>query len=949
MPFIKPPESDYPASCNREKMPRKFKEIHVVSNTHWDREFRFPFQRTRMFLVQMIDYLLYLLEDKPEYASYTMDAHTILVEDYLEIRPENRGRIEKLVKDRRLFLGPWYTLPDIPNIGQESVIRNLIYGHKVSKEFGHTMKIGYTPCSWGQTGQLPQIYAGFDIDTILFYRGISPHECTSEFIWEGVDGTRALAHRFALFARYNYYYLVFRKITYGLDINDRRWWWGQCGETPFKSADAEARYATVELLQPDILYQKDRLNPALEEMLNIEGGQYFGPFFLAMHGHDISWPHPLEPAVIRDADNALDETTVIHSDLERYFATLKENLDLSKLPLLKGERRTNLKEGYWTYLLPGTISARTRLKKENFQAEMLLVHQAEPAATLAWLLGAEYPTPYLDLAWRHLLCTHTHDANAGCAPDDVTEDVQYHLRQSRQLSEAIVQEALKFLVTRIHTSVSSPTDQFLVIFNSLPFERSELLELLIDVPEEAAAQSLAIYDAKGASCPFQTVSLRETGLFVDNRWNVPQAYLTTRFCIKMLAEKIPPFGYKVYKIVSFKKPDRKAGTRFTSQRVMENEFMKVEACPDGTISLTDNQTGAVYHGLLGLEDEGEVGNAWRHVKPAQDTVVTTAEKVTIKKVEDGPLSATIKIDLTLSVPRQCPDEQSRSQELVSLPVTHFVTLTQFSRNVEIRTRFCNMAEDHRLRLLFPTGLDVDKSFADSHFDVVGRDISLPDCTHWKEPVVGTYPYRTFVDLSDGEKGLALLSEGLQEYEISRDERKAIALTLVRAVRIKLEVSEQRKQELPDKGPQCPGWHEFRMAVFPHKGNWEDACCPRESLCLSVPLRSAQFGKNKQGDLPPECTSFSCNNHFVQVSASKKGERGDNIILRLYNPTTSNQEVEIVMYREIKSVKEVNLNEEIRDKIPHSGNGFKMSFLPKKIRTVQVEINKIPLSPGLRGV
>ncbi|HRU55479.1 MAG TPA: hypothetical protein P5245_13345, partial [Candidatus Sumerlaeia bacterium] len=271
-----------------------FKEIHVVSNTHWDREFRYSFQQTRMMLVKMMDYLLELLERDDSYISYTMDAHCIMIEDYLEARPQNRNRIENLVKSRRLLIGPWYSLPDIPNISQESIIRNLQYGHKVSQSFGHVMKIGYTPCSWGQTGQLPQIFNGFGIDTALFYRGISPHETKSEFIWKSPDGSQVLAHRFALFARYNYYYLVFRKITYGLDINERTWRWGETGETPFKNADADNVFTNIELLEPDVLYIKENLKPAFDEMLRLEGGQYSSPYFLAMHGHDISWPHPLE-------------------------------------------------------------------------------------------------------------------------------------------------------------------------------------------------------------------------------------------------------------------------------------------------------------------------------------------------------------------------------------------------------------------------------------------------------------------------------------------------------------------------------------------------------------------------------------------------------------------------------------------------------------------------------
>jgi alpha-mannosidase len=79
------------------------------------------FQRTRMMLVKMMDALLDQLERDSDYASFTLDSHSILVEDYLEIRPENRERVAKLAQAGRLWIGPWYTLPEIPSIGAESV------------------------------------------------------------------------------------------------------------------------------------------------------------------------------------------------------------------------------------------------------------------------------------------------------------------------------------------------------------------------------------------------------------------------------------------------------------------------------------------------------------------------------------------------------------------------------------------------------------------------------------------------------------------------------------------------------------------------------------------------------------------------------------------------------------------------------------------------------------
>jgi len=88
------------------------KTIHVVSNSHWDREWAYPFEETRLLLLDFMDNLLDLLDKDSDFHSFTMDSQTMCVVDYLEVRPEERERIEKHVKSGRLIVGPWYSLPE---------------------------------------------------------------------------------------------------------------------------------------------------------------------------------------------------------------------------------------------------------------------------------------------------------------------------------------------------------------------------------------------------------------------------------------------------------------------------------------------------------------------------------------------------------------------------------------------------------------------------------------------------------------------------------------------------------------------------------------------------------------------------------------------------------------------------------------------------------------------
>ncbi|MBR6726115.1 MAG: hypothetical protein IKL81_03925, partial [Clostridia bacterium] len=86
----------------------KVKKIDVVSNTHWDREFRFSFEKTRHNLLVMMDTTLDILAQDKDYHSFTMDGHSIMIDDYLEMRPERREQVERFIREGRLIVGPYY-------------------------------------------------------------------------------------------------------------------------------------------------------------------------------------------------------------------------------------------------------------------------------------------------------------------------------------------------------------------------------------------------------------------------------------------------------------------------------------------------------------------------------------------------------------------------------------------------------------------------------------------------------------------------------------------------------------------------------------------------------------------------------------------------------------------------------------------------------------------------
>ena len=165
--------------------------LHIVSHTHWDREWYMSFQPFRRRLVKLFDHLINIFDEIQQYKYFTFDGQIIAINDYLEIRPEQEQKIKKLVEEGKLFIGPWYTQPNGFMVSGESLIRNLIFGQREGEKLGGCMKVCYLPDSFGQISQLPQIINGFGIEDVVSWRGV-PKDSKTAFIWNGADDTECL-------------------------------------------------------------------------------------------------------------------------------------------------------------------------------------------------------------------------------------------------------------------------------------------------------------------------------------------------------------------------------------------------------------------------------------------------------------------------------------------------------------------------------------------------------------------------------------------------------------------------------------------------------------------------------------------------------------------------------------------------------------------------------------
>ena len=913
--------------------------MHVVSHTHWDREWRYPFQQFRIMLVDMFDHLLEMMAEHPDYKCFHLDGHTVLIEDYLEVKPEKRSQLEQLIRDGRIVCGPWYVLPDPCVCSGESLVRNLQMGMEMTRELGGKLVSGYSPFGFGQVSQTPQIYNGFGLDNIFFYRGNNKHETKSEFIWEGPDGSRLLGFRLAeVYARGNFWANVYRPAVFNKWPGDWSYRWSE-GQLPYHQCDSESfmryDYYLMENADADTYYPEN-LPKALETIRNQALRDATTHQLLYCEGHDQSEAHPRITQIIEDA-NKLGADEFIHTSFAEYVEAVRA--EAKDLQVKHGEFRYPNIDGLWLYLYYGTLASRMYLKQNNRAAENSLHGICEPLCTTAWMLGQEYPSGLLSVAWKHMLVNQAHDSIAGCSVDKVHEDCEYRTRQTLEIADCLAMTALGNTIKNIDASPLDADAICLVVYNPLAHERDEVVYAAVDVPAELESQSIRITDADGNEMPLDVLSVEKAEPVVKLPRDIPSLLTARRYHVRFQTGSVPGMGYKTFQVHADKTKRRIAGSLLTGPLSMANEHLAVTINADGTLDLTDKHTRRTYAGMGYFCDHSDVGDPWSLAQADRDETITTiGAPARIACVEDGPLCAKFRIAVTMTIPqRAMPDKSCRSAETVDIELVTIVTLKAGSRRLEFETHFTNTARDHRLRVMFPTDLKTDVSWAESEFDVVSRPIATPDDSTWRERAPRVHPQLGFCDLTDGKAGLAILNRGLTEYEAVDDERRTLAITLLRTHRFPvIGADPDETYEHPiQNGGQCLREHKMQYALCPHAGDWDAGDVRPKGGDFNIPLRVAQCGR-PTGKLPMTAGIIEVASRKIGVSCLKKAQDRDSVVLRLYNPTGKDVTTTVSSLVPIREVHRITLDEHRIEALKVGKDGrIDVSLAAKAIVTLEL--------------
>lgn len=877
--------------------------IMVISHTHWDPEWYSTFEEYRMRLVDLMDKLLDILENIPEYHSFMFDGQISPLESYLQLFPENRNRIKKLVKSGKLFVGPWFIMPDEYMIGPEAHIRNLLLGTRLAQSYGNVMRVGYLPDMAGHISQMPQILKGFGIESFVGWRGIAgyPDTAKTEFIWKSADGTEVLAIH----------------LPWGYSV----------GAGLFN--DAEFTFDRIRGLKKR---QEERAATSL---------------MLLMNGWDHEEPHPALPEVMEKIRKKNPDFTIEHTSMLDYIKAVKK--ELKNPDVHTGEmRRTET-----SLLMSGILATRVPVKQENNRTEVLLEKYVEPLCTNAYLAGKNYPERLIGAAWRYNLENNFHDDIYGAHVDEVTPDIMNRYKHAQEIGNRLTAIAAHNIAERVNTA---GWYKALLVFNPTSWDRSEVVEATVDFLQDKNVEAFRITQ-DGEDVAFQVLDRKnfikpqsERGIMdgMYARDHTPRFGMgpVLRYRIALLAENVPAFGYSTYRVEPVplsRKPVFPCKVKVDNQ-VLENDFVKVEIGHGGHFTLTHKATDQVYRDCNVLEDGGDVGDNYTYQAPFTDQIVTNlsgSDNYTI--LEKGPIRATIKVDLDFALPvSSSPNDRFRSEKKVSCPLSVYISLSCLSRCVNIRIEFNNRVKDHRLRASFRPQIKTDEVHVDGHFDILAREVKLPDQQGWMEKPSPTQPQRNFVTLKNKARGLVILNKGLIQYEATSESHPTLYITLLRCIgylsKDGLEERNGRRCGPPLSTPtaQCIDQHTFEYAVYPY-----------DSSKISLP-EIHQLGQEFNASLKtfdvaggegslPQKLSF-CRVKGALASAYKRAEDNDDLILRLYNISNQTSETEVEFFRSPRNVAEVALSETpVMQPLPLKvlNNKINLSISAKKLITLRI--------------
>lgn len=710
------------------------RDVAVVVQTHWDREWYYPHQtflaRLLRVMQQVVDQL-----DCGELHSFLFDGQVSAIEDfYAHAEPGLAERVREHVQAGRIVIGPWYIMADEFLCAGESLVRNLELGVARAGHHGRCQMVGYLPDTFGHISQMPQILQGFGIDNAVAWRGIDAVQ--SEIQWQAPDGSAV----FTVFLTEGYY------------------------QHPFNTEDWQGN-----------------LNTYLDKIVNRSSGS---ELLLTQGGdHLLTVENLQQKSDVYNTEQS--DFRLAQCSLEEYVHNVQATSQEEQLTTVVGELRGNQA----AFVLPDVLSTRQYLKAKNQLLEDRFTGLVEPLLALtapAWE-GEYYPQHYLEQTWQLLIEQHAHDSICGCSVDEVHREMEVRFSQLHQRLDALTEQALqvaRFRNSRVsfYRDGTAPSpfadDSRFTLFNPSPKSRSGWQQFNLFLSGDARDQ-LVLETDQGQRLPSILISREASEEFQSPIDDFPDMTKGHRYT---LAVQVDLAGSE-FLACSVKSSASQSEIRVVAagsqqqQSGIENSFYRL--CVEGNqLIIEDKQTGKCYRDALSLVSEQDGGDTYNFSPVdgerylAEITSYTTRAEHEVQTLE---LQLRLNQPVGLNANRECCTERVESSGRMQL------RLMPGDDYIDCQLDWDNRARDQRLRVQLSLGERVMHSGADSAFAWVERPKTYADSAQvsgQQESPVAVFPTQSAV--SAGPVGF--IHRGLQEAElINAESEDRLALTLIRSV------------------------------------------------------------------------------------------------------------------------------------------------------------------------
>jgi alpha-mannosidase len=816
--------------------------VHVVSHTHWDREWYESAARFRQRLVALVDELL----DEPPSggASFLLDGQAVVLEDYLAVRPQRASDVASLLQSGALEAGPWFVLSDELIPSGEALVRNLLAGRRTLRALRATPPpVLYCPDSFGHPAALPALARGFGMEVIVLWRGYGGARWPAgdSCVWYAPNGERALLYHLP-------------RSGYELGAN-----------LPADDGAARARWDSIReaLGQRNVLGTTLLLNGADHHARQVRLGE--GVAALAR-------------AALPDEVRASSLTMFVTDALARATAR----------PGTLSEIRGELRDAYgYTWTLQGTLATRAGQKRRNAHVERLLVRDAEPWAALAARGGLATTSrrQLIDAAWHSLLLCHPHDTLCGCSSDEVARAMDTRLDEAYAQGVGLRTDAVADLIghrPELAREARADWHPVVVVRNRAARPRGgvallKLTTFLADVPVGPGSVPMPthspgrIAQALDGMAAIQVLSRAVEHERTESPRHYPDDDLVSASDVAAWVDDVPAYGVRCF--------DQSKGHRrglIPNQAHVETDGLSngrlvVRVQDGGRVELRSVESGRAVENLLTWESLVDAGDLYTP-SPRGAKFVPTFDGW--RAIHRGPVRAGLEMRWTFRAGR----------ERLHARVRLIVDANAPWLRLEVEGQ--NAAMDHRLRLRVHTDVQNPVVVADAMFGTVERvPLEVPPEEARIEQPPPTAPLHRYVSLFGANRGATIFSDGLAEYEAT--DEGGVLVTLVRAV------GELSRADLPERpghagwpeatpGAQCIGPFATELALLLHG--------PRSAAVVDEVERAADdillplCGATLRSALrqPEPVPGVELVGEGLAFSAAKESEDGEWLVLRCVN-------------------------------------------------------------------